>query len=427
MVRKVNKLKNEKYAYRTYRNIFLFATLIIGINEILQYRSRYFPSFELSIGRSAMLIILILHCATICCMIPILKKAKSVRMIHHALPRFKFSIHKKRIHWFMFFVFAAEIIFTLKTGNAKLFTVVNSNVSFLFNLLRPSVFMPVYYVAARDVKKLLYWINIILYMVYQAICGWSGFILTLFFLEFFLYLKHKKPNRIVLNICKRNALFVIVLILAGALVYCYAYSIKMNIRFGYGFQPLEYYDGLTKLVLRLTNYSDSVAAFQNHAKMARLYQQQGIWAAEVLSIFKNILPRFIMPNKEFRAFANIVWQSIWPDHDLATGTGYNSLIYFFNIFEADVGCFMISVVVALLLFIGTKKFLYAFDDGNGDMDIVFFLYEAPVCAGAGLTNIAGYLPVAYMVVIMICLGVIKVKYTGGLSLVHEEYAMDNSL
>ena len=399
----------EKYAYVTYRNLYLFAELIIGIKEIVVYNTNGAASFQPSIGRLLMAAILIVHCFTICLMIPLLKKAKAIRITYNMMPRYKFTFHNKRIHWFMFFLFIVEIIFTLRSGNARLFATVNSSISFLFNLFRPAVFMPIYYVAARDLKKPLYWINILLYMVYQVICGWSGFILTVFFLELFLYLKNRKINKAVLLMCQLNWLFVVCLIFAGAFVYSYAYSMKMSVRMGYGFSQLEFIDALTKLVSRLTNYSDSVVAFQNHSRIAELYREQGIWAAEVLSIFKSVLPRFIMPNKEFRALTNIVWQSIWPDISNATGTGYNSLIYFGNILEADFGCFILSILTALILFICTKKFLYAFDSGNGDMDIVFFLYAAQICTGTGMTNIAGYFPVIYMVPFMILVGVIKIR------------------
>ena len=197
----------EKYAYVTYRNLYLFAALIIGIKEIVVYNTNGAASFQPSIGRLLMAAILIVHCFTICLMIPLLKKAKAIRITYNMMPRYKFTFHNKRIHWFMFFLFIVEIIFTLRSGNARLFATVNSSISFLFNLFRPAVFMPIYYVAARDLKKPLYWINILLYMVYQVICGWSGFILTVFFLELFLYLKNRKINKAVLLMCQLCSMF----------------------------------------------------------------------------------------------------------------------------------------------------------------------------------------------------------------------------
>ena len=209
---------NDKYVYKTYRNISLIATLIIGYYILSGAENTSIASQYISMSDSGKIVIILLHCVEICMMIPILNISKRINVSLSHSNYYKFSVNKKKMHIFMFVIFVAEIIFTLTTGNLRLFAESTSKLSFLFNLLRPSLFMPIYYIVGRDKKVPLYWINIIFYMFFQAICGWSGFFLQVFFLEFFCYMREKKKiNKIIKGICKVNSLAVVALLVIGSL------------------------------------------------------------------------------------------------------------------------------------------------------------------------------------------------------------------
>lgn len=401
---------NDKYVYRTYRNISLIATLIIGYYILFGIENTNIASQYISMSDGGKIVIIVLHCVEICMMIPILNLSKRINVSISNTYYYKFSVNKKKMHIFMFVVFVAEIVFTLTTGNLRLFAESTSKLSFVFNLLRPSLFMPIYYIVGREKKVPLYWVNIFLYMFFQAICGWSAFILQVFFLELFCYMRErKKPHRVITGLWKVNSLAVVFLLMIGALFYRFAYAFKMHIRMGYEFKPISFSDSLGRLVARLTNVSDSILAFQNASIIAELYHKQGLLFAEVLSIFKPILPRFIMPNKEFSTMSNFVWESVWSNISNTTGTGFDFLIYLFCVARTSIILFLVLLLVFIILFVATKKFIYMFDSGNSEMDMAFFLYEAQICTGTSLANVAVFLPCIYMIPIMLAFGVINLK------------------
>lgn len=407
---------------KIYAKIYIYATLIIGIMTIVNYESYGEAAYlKLQLGRVELMLILILQCISLALVYPIFIKTRRKHLVFKGVPSYKFRVQKTKIHIFVFILLLAQIIFTLRTGNGVVSGTVNSSISFLFNIFKIQNFMPIYYIVAREPKKKNYWINIVLYCIYQTICGWTGFILLVAFYELYLFVKYSKNEKYFRFVYKWSGVAAIGAFSVGAYIYKYAYAIKNTIRYGYDHLPLSYFEGLEKLVSRLTNFPVSVLAVQNHAEITQLYQNQGVWNWEVLSIFRSLVPGFIMPNKTYRTFSNIVLQSLYSNITNTTSTGYCCWIYWANILEANFFCFILFVFVTVFLFIVSKKLIYAFDDGSGDVDILYFVLLFSLINGGSVESLFayGYIGLVYLIPIMILLGLIKVEKNNVKSLIRR--------
>lgn len=405
-------MKNEYYVLKIYTKMHVFATLIIGAMTIINYESYGEAAYlNLKLERVELMIILALQCLTMCFAYPFFLYTKKKKIVIKGIPSYKFEIQKSKIDVFVMIILIAQILFTLQTGNGVVNGTVNSNLSFLFNIFKIQNFMPLYYMVARDTKKATYWINIVLYCIYQFCCGWSSFIMIIAFYELFLFAKYGKKDRLLNIIYKFNSIATIAAFGIGGYIYKYAYSIKNSIRYGFEFPPLDYMEGLEKLVSRLTNFPISVLGVQNHAAIAELYQKQGVWNWEVLSIFRSLIPGFLMPNKTYRSFSNLVLQSLYPNLSSNTSSGYCCWIYWANILEANFFCFILFIIVTVVLLIISKKIIYAFDDGSGKVDILYFLLIFNFFNGASVESLFAYnyIGLIYILPIMIFLGFIRVK------------------
>ena len=141
---------------------------------------------KLNLNRMSLFLILFFECVTIFLSYPVFLKTKDVHtFIGDRDKRIRFSINKKVIHPFIFIILAVQIIFSVKTGNGvegHKSTVSGTMVSYFFNILKISAFMPIYYIVARDKQKKIYWINIGIWLIYEILCGWTHPILKAVFL-----------------------------------------------------------------------------------------------------------------------------------------------------------------------------------------------------------------------------------------------------
>ena len=372
-------MKKENYIIKIYQKFNIYAALIIGILEIVKYKSmgEEMYAFQLKLDRLSLILILILQILTLEMAYPLFKKTKDRDIRFHKGKKLKLEIDQKRIHWFIFVLLIANIYATVVWGNATVGRVATSSFASLFNIIQVRPLFYIYYVCARDVNKKVYWTNSILFLTYRILCGWTGDIMTIIFIELFLRVKYKQTGRVLNAFLHFNDLLVIVGFAIGSGLYCFLQPIKTSIRSGLkiGSLPtLEYLDGVNKLLSRFTNYPASVVAVQNHSIMAAIYNTQGKTFWEVMSVFSPLLPRFIMKEKEFRTFSNIVSYSFIPTLGKTTGTGYNVFIYWFNILESSILCFIVGIICLIIFSIITKKIIYSFDDGSKDVDILYFMF-----------------------------------------------------
>lgn len=274
--------------------------------------------------------------------------------------------------------------------------------------------MPVYYVCARETKKPLYWCNVGLYLVYEFLCGWSGQIIQVIFFELFLFVKHKKGKQKITTIFQFSNVLTGAAFLAGSGLYSYIFSLKNSIRYAVPFgsiAPLGFMEGAKQLLSRFTNYPITVAAVQNHARIAQLYaaQKKPFWELE--TILSPLVPRFLMPNKEYRPLGNLVKQAIWEDNPIGTGTGYNFFVYWMNIFECNFGCFVAGIMVFLVLACVSKQIIYAFDNGSKDVELLYFFFIFGIMSETSLSNIFGYgyISLVYTIPFLIVTGAVKIR------------------
>ena len=209
-----------------------------------------------------------------------------------------------------------------------------------------------------------------------------------------------------------NSTITIVMVLIGAGMYRYMYSVKNMIRFGYSFSPLGFMEGLERLVSRFSSYPVTVVAVQNHREIANLFNEQGLWYAESASLFRGLLPSSIMKNKSFRVLGNIVLQSIYPDLTNTTGSNYCVWALWWNLLESNFFGFLLFLVVFILGLWVSKKIIYAFDDGNGRIEILYFFLLFNFFSGISVGGFEEYIGLIYFIVVMLIFRVIKVKQLG---------------
>lgn len=406
---------NEYNILKIYYKFNIYAAIVIGTMEIVNYTSMgEVKGLILQLGRLELFLLLIIQIATLGLVYPAFLWTKDKQIGFHKGFQYKLEINYKAMHNFMLFLLIANILFTSATGNATLGREITSKFSFIFNIIQISPIFLIYYVCVRETNKPIYWINILLYMVFRFMCGWSGHILTIIFLEAFFRIKYQKI-RINLSCPLRfNGILVVAAFFMGSWIYCFVFPFKNSIRYGYSigsFSPLNFSLGVAELLSRFTNYPVTVAAVQNHNLIASLYQEQGRPLWEVESIFSPLLPRFLMPNKEFRTLSNIAKWSVHPNMERGTGSGYNFLVYMANIFECNIVCFLLAVVAFVVLFIISKKIIYLFDNGNKNVEILYFMLLYSVFSGSNLSTMFGYgfIPLVYTIPVMVILGIVKVR------------------
>ncbi len=409
-------MKKEYYVLKIYSKFYIYASLIIGILEVITHTSMGDETWGLllTLDRIELFAILVLHVGTLALAYPFFLKTKDKRIRFHKGNPLKFEINTKKIHIFMVLLIISNIYATVQLGNATVGKTATSSWAAIFNIIQVRPIFMIYYVCARDIKKNIYWINILLYIIYQFLCGWSGHIMIIVFLEMYLRIKHNKYGSLVNNLLKVNDVLVGAAFTFGSWLYCFVFPFKNSIRYGLkiGALPsLNYIEGVKRLISRFTNYPIAVAAIQNHSKMVDLYrsQERPLW--EIEAIFSPLLPRFIMPNKEFRPLANIVSWAFSPNFGMNSGTGYNMFIYWFNLFESDFICFFLGINIFILFFVISKKLIYAFDNGSKDVEVLYFLLVYGIFAGGQLASTFGYgyIALVYTIPIMWFLGIIKIK------------------
>lgn len=413
---RIKAVKKKEYdVLKIYMKLYIYAGILMGLAEVIRYESLgEAAGMPLHTDRLDMILLLILQTASLAVIYPLFLAGKDRGVRLKGLSDYRFEINDKRVHTVTFLILAAELIFTLRTGNAVIGRVVTSRLSFLFNMIKISAWMPLYYVCARDTKKPLYWCNVLLYLMYEFLCGWSGQIIQLVFFELFLFVKHGKALRMLKSLFQFSSLLTAAAFVAGSFLYSYVFSLKNSIRYSVPFgsiEPLGFVEGAKQLLSRFTNYPITVAAFQNHERIAQLYRLQNKPFWELESILSPLVPRFLMPNKEYRPLGNLVKQAIWEDNPKGTGTGYNFFMYWANIFECNLGCFVAGIAVFAVLAYISKQVIFAFDNGSKDTELLYFFFLFGIMSETGLSRIFGYgyISLIYTIPFLIVTGAVKIK------------------
>lgn len=407
-------MRREYYILKIYRNIFLVATLIIGLQTIFN-RQMYGEGVgvTLALDNIDICVLIILQCITIYSSFLLFIKTKDYEI---ALDnkRIQFTVDKRKIHIFILLLLVLQIIFSLKTGNGVIghtSTATGSISQYLLNMMKVTQFMPIYYIVARDTTKKIYWSNIILWLTYSIVCGWTGTILEIAFLEMFLRVKNKNYGLFIQLGYKLSGVATFVAMLIGGYIYKYMYVIKNYIRYGYNIGKLSFMEGLEKLISRFTNFPLAIVAIQNNSAISNLYNQQAIGLVDIKAVFRPILPGFIMHNKGFRTLNNLIIQSMYPDVLNTTSSDYCIWLFLKNLYSANIIDFFLYILVVFIFMIISKEVIYSFDDGSRNIEILYFFLLLKFINGNSAETMFGYgyISLVYLLPIMIILGIIKMN------------------
>ena len=326
----------------------------------------------------------------------------------------KITVDKNRLH---IFYFISLLISFIGVTIFKIGIVDNIQpdikFSFLFNLIKFNEFFPIYYIAARDEKKPIYWLNIIFYMIIRTLQGWSGWIIMIFFMELLFILK--KDNFLVKTIKKlKSFILSIGAILGGTMVYYLFIPLRESIRHGGSYQwfKMSFFDAIVRLVERLSNFPVFTSAWQNIEDIIRCYQSQNIFLSEFRTIFAPLLPSFIMKNKEMRSMGNLVQQAMWPTLTNGTSTGMGFSAYWYSLFRCSFWDFIFTLAIFIIGFYISCSLLKAFNNEDNDMRILYFMLLMQIASGSTVAHMVGYgYPAAlYLIFFMILFGVIKLEF-----------------
>lgn len=405
-------MKKEYDVLKIYCSLFLVSAIYMFILDMVTLKfNGSMPAELFSPTREVLLIGFVLHIIPLLCVIPIFKKTKNIRISYLKIPKKIWYFDEKKIHIFIFFIMFINLIFAIRTGIGTADSSNRNSFSFLLRIFPPEPLMLLYFVFEHNTKKkIVFWVNFFLYAAFQLSTGWTGFIFQYAFIELFLYVKHGNKIKFNFSILKLSFLCDIGFIVVGGAIYSLLRPLKFAIRYGYAYSGKNTLaEGMANLVSRLTNYEATVVSIINHKKIARLYTKQGIWNWEAVSAFKNVLPRFLMPGKDYRVLGNVLMNSYFPDIESTTSTGYCLITYAWNLFESNIPGFVLWVLMYVLLFAICKRIIQMFDNGNGDSDVLYFflilevLQGNPISASLGAT----YLELPYALILLPLLGIIK--------------------
>ena len=211
-----------------YLSIYVFSLLIIGFATIIT-GGTYGEAIDVNINNIGISILLLVYLSTYIFFYCFYKKTQNNMLRIKKFPIF--VINRRLIHGFYFICLLISFIGTYNYGVGKLEAEVTTNLGFLFNLIKFNEFFPIYYVAAREKNKNLYWINILFFCILRTTQGWTSWIMQIAVLELFFRCKEKGWIRRIFKLFKSKILAALG-ILCGTGLYYYVSPLKNVIREG---------------------------------------------------------------------------------------------------------------------------------------------------------------------------------------------------
>ncbi len=398
---------------RFYLYIYVFSLLAIGAATIITGNT-YGEAGEIRLGAFPIALLLLVYLFAFAAAYYYYKRTWKRMPCFRGFP--KLDIDRKRIHWFYLICLVISLLGLVLFDNGRVMGTSSTRFSFLFNLIKYSEFFPIYYVAARDTKKKLYWVNILLYCLVRTLCGWTSWILTVGMLEVFFRVKDRGWLRRTFRAMK-SGMIAVAGIACGSLAYFFLFPLKNAVRYTTHIKyfRLTVWESLVALVERFCNFATCLSAWQDRQAIADLYQKQGIFLSEFKTIFSPLVPSFIMRNKDIRGMGNIVLWAVYPNMGNGSGTGYGFLMYWYTLFRCSIADFIACAAIAVVSFLLICTLLKAFDNEAHDMRILYFILLIDLARGSPVSQWIGYGYIAslYLIVFMIFLGVIKMKVKRG--------------
>lgn len=303
---------------------------------------------------------------------------------------FKFHIDNKKLNYAFLFLLISQLAFLALTGVGRLLSDATHPLSPLFSILSPEAFFPIYYLLCRKTlvgeRNCFFFVNVALFSSLKLFQGWSGFILLIFFLEYFYQTKHIK-----LNIKNLSVAFLIPLLILclGGVIYTYVYDFKNQVR-GTPVDSLTYSQGISHLASRLSMLPVAVAAKDREISIVKIFNEESTEFKEIVSLGRPILPRFIMPNKDFLPLGNDVLRAYYSNITNKTSSNVGLYMYLNILYLSDFIQFYIYLLLVVFLIFLAKLFINSIEQFNCQLDFVLFLILINVVDIASLEIVFGY-------------------------------------
>lgn len=317
--------------------------------------------------------------------------------------------NKRRINKIFLFLLIAQIFFLVTTGVGKVTTNANeittSIYSPLFSFLKPEPFIYLFFLYFRMNKNfsykgdILFTTNILLFVFFKILQGWTSFLLILFFLE--MYARYRLKNK------KIILLLPLFIIFFGGWVYQYAFVLKNEIR-GNDVAPLSYYQGVEQLTSRLSMNPVSLGAYENYDVVVHLYQKENRVFKESESLLRPILPGGFI-NKDFRILNNNVMASFYPDLNPYTSSDFGIIMYYSILFNSSLPDFILLTILTIMLFLIAKVYFDSMSSYDGQYDILLFFIVFYSFYTVSIENVfgQGFFPYIFSTIFFYATGGIK--------------------
>lgn len=279
-----------------------------------------------------------------------------------------------KMHYFFCVWALIYIYYTITTGVGIVGSNRTSPYSFIFSMFDINVIFPFYYVLFREDKyhRKLFVFNIVFYSVLRILQGWTGFIVNIFLYELYFYAKRKNKKASII----KSMLLVLIILLAGAYVYKTMYPLKMAIRYNYSFSfklAIPYDEALSKLTSRFSTFSRGTYALFNIKEIKKWYIREYKFLLEIQDIFRPIVPRKIMPDKDFMGLSSCIFAAACNQRILQASSSPGILVYIIMLFYCDPLSGIIWIFMYVSYFFIMRKICFALETiSNHQMDILYF-------------------------------------------------------
>ncbi|SDP84667.1 hypothetical protein SAMN04515624_1407 [Eubacterium maltosivorans] len=323
--------------------------------------------------------------------------------------KFKVIVEKKKFHIFFLVLLCFSFLFFLLTDVGKAGTNNRSTFSFLFSMFSIKALFPFYYFLGRE-KKIIYVFNIVIFVLYRLLQGWSGFLFDIFIYELFLYCSKHKDKIKFKNI--KIFFYSFLALLFSGVIYQYIYGLKNYIRYEVSkINFLTFRQGLIEITNRLSFFPQATAALQNQEIIKSIYiNYSPMPLKEIIAFFRPIMPSFIMTNKIFLSINAIAKQSMvmYPIENTSLNIGIIS--YAISLFNADL---MAGIIWIILLFVSIKAIriiIKSLEEYQGQLDILYFILLINVYNIGSLETViaSNYIPLLFMFPVLWFLKIFKI-------------------
>lgn len=326
---------------------------------------------------------------------------------------FYFDVKVNRLNWFFMFLVITRIAYSLLTGYGLAESTASTSGSILFSLFSiHSIFMIYYCIARREKDRKIYWINIGLYVLLRMVEGYTGVLIIITVCEFYFRLKDRRwYNRSfspkVLGGIIGIETFVLIV---GGYLYSFLRPFKYALRLGTPYEKLTYSMGVSYLVQRFSTLSSSVRVASHYEDVVRFYQSQ-VDFAEIKAFFRPLLPRAVMPVKEFFSVGSAVAAVPSGIYNFGISDGVGVVEHAKILLDSDFTTFIIWLNLYILAIVFIRYIIRIFQKEPGELNMLYFFFCIAFVESGNLETMFSqtHLKVLLFIPLMWFLRIIKIK------------------